>query len=139
MQNNPIPPSLKISQNTTNHVHLARSRAGDVGALAALHAASDADARPLPVGASTLGAKDVNLLGLGSDAASNVLDSKTGDRDAGGGLASGRAVLVVLLDQDSGLGDVLEGDALVGDVLEILLVPKAGFILSLDWIKSRLP
>jgi hypothetical protein len=115
----------ELSEKTTNPGNLARSRAGDVGALAALDAASDADTRPLPVGASTLGAKNVNLLGLGADGALDVLDGKTGDRDAGGGGASGGAVLVVLLDQDSGLGDVLEGDALVGDVLEIVLVPRS--------------
>ena len=60
----------------------------------------------------------------------DVLDGETGDRDAGGGGASGRAVLVVLLDQDSVLGDVLEGDALVGDVLEIALA------IILDWLFS---
>ena len=121
---------LELSEKTTNAVHLARSRAGDVRALAALHAASDADTRPLPVGASTLGAKNVNLLSLGTDGALDVLDGEAGDRDAGGGGASGRAVLVVLLDQDSGLGDVLEGDALVGDVLEIALA------IILDWLFS---
>jgi hypothetical protein len=123
--------SSDLSQKTPNDdVHLARSRAGDVGALAALHTTSNADTRPLPVGASTLGAKNVNLLSLGTDGALDVLDGEAGDRDAGGGGASGRAVLVVLLDQDSGLGDVLEGDALVGDVLEIALA------IILDWLFS---
>ena len=130
--------TAQTSQKTTNNaVHLARSRAGDVGALAALHTTSNADTRPLPVGASTLGAKNVNLLSLGTDGALDVLDGETGDRDAGGGGASGGAVLVVLLDEDSGLGDVLEGDALVGDVLGILLATRIGFMF-LDWITPTL-
>jgi hypothetical protein len=128
---------FEFSEKTTSPGNLARSRAGDVGALAALDAASDADTRPLPVRASTLGAKNVNLLSLGTDGALDVLDGETGDRDAGGGGASGGAVLVVLLDEDSGLGDVLEGDALVGDVLGILLATRIGFMF-LDWITPTL-
>lgn len=51
--------------------NLARSAraTGDVGALGALLAASDRDARPLPVGAAALTAEDVDVSGLGSDAA----------------------------------------------------------------------
>jgi hypothetical protein len=123
-----FPPQLKSRARKRKHVaHLAGSRAGDVGALAALDTTGDGDTRPLPVGAGTLGAEDVDLLGLGTDGTLDVLDGKTGDRDAGCGLASGRTVLVVLLDQNTGLGDVLEGDALVDDVLDILLATRTGF------------
>jgi len=87
-------------------IHLARSRAGDVGALGALLAAGDGVARPSPVGASSLGAKDVNRHGVGSDAASHALDGEAGDRNAGGGSAGRRAVLVVLLDDDAVLGNL---------------------------------
>lgn len=45
----------------------------------------------------------------------DVVDSKTGDRDAGGGVTSWGAVLVVLLDNDTVIGDAREGDVFVGD------------------------
>ena len=38
----------------------------------------------------------------------DVVDGQASDRDAGGGLAGGRAVLVVLLDHDSVLGDLCD-------------------------------
>jgi hypothetical protein len=118
-------------QQTTDAVHLASSRARNVRALAALDTTGNADTRPLPVGASTLGAEDVNLLGLGANSSLDVLDAEVGDRNTGSGLTSRAAVLVVLFDQDAGLGDVLEGDALVGDVLEgIWLATRTG----LSWI-----
>jgi hypothetical protein len=127
-----------LSQQTTNVANLASSRAGDVRALVTLHTASDADTRPLPVGASTLGAEDVNIGSLGSDAASDVLDGKTGYGDTGSGSSSGGAVFVVLFDQDSGLGDVLEGDALVGDVLGNLVSTNRGLAFFLDGIATYL-
>ena len=89
---------------------------GDVGALGALGSASDLVARPLPVGAGALTAKDVGLNTLGGHGASDAGDLEVGDGDTSGGLAGRRAVLVVLLDDDTVLGDVGEGDVLVGDV-----------------------
>jgi hypothetical protein len=121
----------------TSTIHLASSRAGDVRALAALLTTRNADTRPLPVRASTLGAENVDRDSLGSDAAGDIVNGKTSDRDAGGGGAGGRAVLVVLLDQNSGLGDVLEGDSLVGDVLGNLVSTDRGLVfLRMGW---RLP
>ena len=89
-------------------IYLASSRAGDVRALGALLAAGDGVARPGPVGASALGAKDVDGNGVGGDAAGHALDGQAGDGDAVGGSAGGRAVLVVLLDDDAVLGDLGE-------------------------------
>lgn len=76
-------------------------------ALGALLAAGKADARPGPVGAGALATEDVDGDGLGGDRAGDLLDVQAGDGDAGGGLAGGRAVLVVLLDDDAVLGDLL--------------------------------
>lgn len=87
---------------------LARSGAGNVGALVALLATRDADARPLPARAGALAAENVDGSSLGADAALDVVDGQASDRDAGGGLAGGRAVLVVLLDHDSVLGDLCD-------------------------------
>jgi hypothetical protein len=94
---------------------LARSTGGNVEARSALLSASDAVARPGPVGAAALTAEDVDVGSRRSDGTLDVLDSETSDWDTGGGLASRRAVLVVLLDDNSVLGDVLEGDVLVAD------------------------
>ena len=48
----------------------------------------------------------------------DVVDSQTGNGDTVGG-GSGRAsVLVILLDDDTVLGDSGEGDVLVGDALD---------------------
>lgn len=86
--------------------HLARGRARDVHAVVALLATLDVNTRPGPVGASALSAEDVDRGSLGRDAASNVLNGETSDRNAIGGLASRGAVLVVLLDDDTLLGDL---------------------------------
>lgn len=88
--------------------NLAGSGAGNVGALAALAATRDADARPLPARAGALAAENVDGSSLGADAALDVVDGQASDGDAGGGLAGGRAVLVVLLDHDSVLGDLCD-------------------------------
>lgn len=102
----------------TRDVCLASSAraAGNAGALGALGAAGDGVAGPLPVGAGALAAEDVGLDGLGGDGALDAGDGEVGDGHAGGGVAGGRAVLVVLLDHDAVLGDVGQGDVLVGDV-----------------------
>ena len=109
---------LKEAPNDVGARCLARSAraAGDVGALGALGSASDLVAGPLPVGAGSLTAKDVGLNTLGRNSASDARDLEIGDGNTGGGLASGGAVLVVLLDDDTVLSDVGEGDVLVGDV-----------------------
>lgn len=95
---------LKFQRAKLNN--LASSWAGDVGALAALLATRDADARPLPARAGALAAENVDGSSLRADGALDVVNGQASDRDAGGGLAGGRAVLVVLLDHDSVLGDL---------------------------------
>jgi hypothetical protein len=98
--------------------NLASSGAGDVEALVALLATSKADTRPLPAGAGALTTENVHRDGLGANAALDAVDSQASNRDTGGRLAGRRAVLVVLLDHDSVLGNVLKGDVLVGHVLD---------------------
>ena len=90
--------------------------AGDVGAAGALNTASDTVAGPLPAGAGALSAEDVGLDTLGGHGTSDAGDGEVGDGNTGGGRACRRAVLIVLLDDDAVLGDVGEGDVLVGDV-----------------------
>ena len=98
--------------------NLAGSGAGDVGALAALLATRDADTRPLPARAGALTAENVDGSSLGADAALDVVDGQASDRDTGGRLAGGRAVLVVLLDHDTVLGDLY-----VVSILNLMLAP----------------
>lgn len=89
---------------------------GDVRARGALDTASNRVAGPLPVGARSFSAKDVGLNTLGGHGTSDAGNLKVGNGDTSGGRAGGGAILVVLLDDNSVLGDVGEGDILVGDV-----------------------
>ena len=89
---------------------------GDVGALGALGSASDTVAGPLPVRARALTAKDVGLDTLGTHGTGNAGNLEASDGDTGGRFASGGTVLVVLLDDDTVLGDVGECNVLVYDV-----------------------
>ena len=91
---------------TSTANNLARSRAGHVGALGALLATSETDTRPLPARAGALAAENVDGSSLGADGTLNIVDGQASDRDAGSRLAGRRAVLVVLLDHDSVLGDL---------------------------------
>lgn len=95
-------------------VRLARSARRNVLALIRLLATGDADTLPGPVRAAALAAEDVDGGGLAGNGASDTVDSEVSDGDTGGGLAGGATVLVVLLDDDTVLLDVLEGDVLVG-------------------------
>lgn len=97
---------MDISQSASKAENLAGSRAGDVGALVALLATGNADTRPLPARAGALAAKDVDRSSLGANGALDTVDGQASDGDTSGGLAGGRAVLVVLLDHDSVLGDL---------------------------------
>lgn len=96
--------------------NLAGGRAGNVGALGRGLASGDLVTGPGPVRAGTLGAQDVDVGGRGSDRAGNLANLEVGDGDAGGGSASRAAVLVVLLNDDTVLGNVGQGDAGVLDV-----------------------
>ena len=84
-------------------------------ALAASLAASNADTRNSPVRARS--AEDVVGARIRADGPSDVRQGDVGDRDAIGGRASRRAVLVVLLDDDTVRRDSGESDAGVCDVL----------------------
>lgn len=112
-------------------VHLAgSSTAGDVLALGARLSTSDTVARPLPARARALAAKQVDVGARRSDGALDAGDSKVGDWDASGGGTGRAAVLVVLLNDDTVLGDVAQGDAAVGDAGD--LAGSAGDRLDTD-------
>jgi hypothetical protein len=104
-----MPSGMKHS--TTNL--LAESAAGDILAASALLATCDADARPRPAGTSTRGTKDINICSATLDCALNVAECQTCDRHTIRRRACGRAVLVVLLDNDAVLADVRERDVFV--------------------------
>ena len=98
---------------------LARSSARDVAALGALLSAGNGDAIPLPAGAGSLSAEEVDGRGAAGDGALDAVEGKRGDGNTGGGGAGRAAVLVILLDDDAVLGDVGEGDVAVGDVVDL--------------------
>jgi len=106
------------SSDSPSSAHLARSAAGNVRALGALHTTSDAVARPGPVGARTLRAQNVHISTLGRNRTLNILHSQTRDRHTSGRSTSGAAVLVVLLNHDTVLCNVLERNVLVGDAAD---------------------
>lgn len=93
---------------------LARSTARDTLAGSGLLATGDAVVLPRPVLA--VGAQDVDVGALGGDSAVDVADGEVGDGDTSSRRTGGLAVLVVLLDDNTVLGDVLEGDVLVDDI-----------------------
>lgn len=88
--------------------------AGDVLALGALLSTGDTVAGPGPAGAGALAAEQVGVGAGRGDGALDAGDSEVGDRDTGGGGTGRAAVLVVLLDDDTVLGDVAQGDVVEG-------------------------
>lgn len=110
--------------------NLARGDAGDVLARVVLLAAGDTDVLPGPVGAGAGAADDGQVVALGGDGAVAVqaVDGDAGDGQVAGGVAVQVAAVVVLLDQDTVLGDVVEGDILVGDAANL----ARGVLLGLD-------
>jgi hypothetical protein len=107
--------------------------AGKTRALCGLLATGDLVARPLPAGASTRGAKDVGVGARAGNTDSVISHGKTSDWDTSGGLreiklaefcgrvgystylASGGAILVVLLNNNTVLGDSGENISRVSD------------------------
>ena len=95
--------------------YLALSTAGDTLALLASAATLDVDITPGPVGASTLGTQNVDVGSTAVDSSVDVVDGQTSDGDTAGGGSGRAAVLVVLLNDNTVVGDSGEGDILVGD------------------------
>lgn len=87
--------------------NLARSAGGHTRALlAVLLTTRDGVSRPGPVLAATLAAENVDGNSAALDRAGNLLDSEASNGDTGGGLAGRATVLIILLDDDTVLGDV---------------------------------
>jgi hypothetical protein len=101
----PACPTIE-TYNLTRSNHLTGSGAGNVKALGALLATSQRVAGPGPVGASALGAQDVDGNSVRRNAAGDTSDGQAGDGNASSRSAGGRTVLVVLLDDDAVLGDL---------------------------------
>lgn len=69
----------------------------------------------IPGPARALGAENVNVGSGGRDGTVNVGESDTSDGNTGGWLSSWGTVLVILLDDNTVLGNTGEGDVLVGN------------------------
>jgi hypothetical protein len=76
------------------------------------------NATPRPVRASTGSTQDVDISSAAGDSSLNVAHGQASNRDAVSGGSGRAAVLIVLLDDDTVLGDSGEGDVLVGDALD---------------------
>lgn len=94
--------------------NLARGARGNSLTLGRGLSTSDLVVGPGPVLAA--GAKDVDISSAGLDSSSDLVDGDVGDGDTRSGGTSGRAVLVILLNDDTVLGDVGESDGVVLDI-----------------------
>lgn len=99
-------------------IRLARSTTWDVLASSALLSTSNGVSGPSPSRARSASAKNVDVGSGRGDGTLDILDSETGDGDTGSGSASWGSVLVILLDDDTVLGNAGEGDVLVGYALD---------------------
>ena len=95
----------------------ARGTGGNVLALAAGLTAGDVNAGHGPVSAAAVTAEDVDLNSVGVNRASDFLELNIGDGDTVGGGTGGVTVLVVLLNDDTVVGDTGDLDVGEGDVL----------------------
>lgn len=97
-------------------LHLAGSTTtGDVRASGGLLTTSDGVTAPSPVGASALGAENVDIGGRAGDSSSVLCHGQSSDWDACGGCASRGTVLVVLLNDNTVLLDAGKGVTAVCD------------------------
>jgi hypothetical protein len=125
------PPHLIISNPASTSGNLASSGAGDVGALVALLATSDANTRPLPVRAGALTTENVDRDSLRCNVTLDPVDGQASDRDTSGRRAGRRAVLVVLLDHDSvleNLGNVSFGYDFLRTAMRVLTFLRVMFL-----------
>lgn len=98
--------------------NLARSAGRHTSALAALLTTSEGVSSPGPVLAAAVTAENVDVSTAALNGTGNLLNLEAGNGDTGGGLAGRAAVLVILLDDDTVLGDVGQldvGERDVGD------------------------
>ena len=107
---------------------LGAGAGGDTRASLGLGATGDLDVGEGPVGAGTATAEEVDVGAAGGDGTSDAVELEVSDWDTGGGLAGRGAVLVVLLNDNTVLGNVGKGDGGVGDVLD----GTGGTVDSLD-------
>lgn len=98
----------------TQTQHLARGTRGNSLALGRGLSTSDLVVGPGPVLA--VGAKDVDISSAGLDSSGDLVDGDVGDGDTSSGGSSRRTVLVILLNDDTVLGDVGESDGVVLDI-----------------------
>lgn len=100
---------------------LAGSNAGNVLAAAVVLATVDLDVGPGPVGAAGLATDNGNVgaLGVNSTGAGDVLEGEASDGETAGGVTVEVTAIVVLLNQDTVLGDLGQGDVRVGDALDL--------------------
>lgn len=109
---------MQLRERKANTLLVARSARGNVLALAAGLTAGDVNAGHGPVRAAAVTAKDVDLNSVRVNRASDVLEGNIGDSNTVGGGTGRVTVLVVLLDDDTVVGDAGELDVGVGDVLD---------------------
>ena len=85
--------------------------------LGALLTTSNAISSPNPVRAATLSAKNIDRRGLRSNSTLHIRHSQIGDRDTSGRGTGGRAILIVLLNDDTILCDAGKCDILIRNII----------------------
>jgi len=115
-----LPPSLRQLSTTVTLCGsqgrcLARCTLGNTSALLSLDAAGNPDSLPDPAGAGTSSTEDINRGGGRSNGTMDTVDDEVSDGDTSGGRASWATVEVILLDNNTILGDVGKSNVLEGN------------------------
>jgi hypothetical protein len=108
---------------------VSRAAARRIVAAAGLTAASNRDISESEARAAVRAAKNVVVVGTIGRCALNVVESDIADGDTVGGITSGTAVEVVLLDIDAVVGDARDSDVLVDNVADL-------FTMLVPWLRS---
>lgn len=93
--------------------HLARGSVWDTLAVVRVRSTSDVNSSPGPVAAAS--AENVDVDTVAGDGTGNTVDGEVGDGDTVSWGTGWGSVLVILLDDNTVVGDVAESDVLVGD------------------------
>ena len=104
------------SQSPRVSPYLTRSTSRNVLALGASLTTCDGDTRPSPVSAAARSTENVDISSVALHGAGNLLEGDVRDLDTVGWGTSGAAILVILLNNESVLGDTGKGDILELDV-----------------------
>ena len=107
------------SVNSAISVGLRRATSGRVVAGASLTTTSNRNIRESEAGAAIITTEDIVVIGIIGASTGDISESNVTDADAVGGLPSGAAIEIVLLDVDTVVGDTGHGNVLINNVADL--------------------